>query len=97
MNENIKLYNGDCLDVMDKLIADGVKVNSIITSPPYYAKRAYGISKQFGGKLDCEHTLKEIKTSRPNLSGGKTEKQSTNKGSFAVDYNDRNIYSHICR
>ena len=35
MNENIKLYNGDCLDVMDKLIADGVKVNSIITSPPY--------------------------------------------------------------
>lgn len=96
MNENVKLYQGDCLEIMDKLIAEGVKVNSIITSPPYYAKRAYGISKQFGGKLDCEHTLKEIKTSRPNLSGGKTEKQSTNKGSFAVDYNDRNIYSHIC-
>ena len=26
MNENIKLYQGDCLEVMDKLIADGVKV-----------------------------------------------------------------------
>ena len=26
MNENIKLYQGDCLEVMDKLIADGVNV-----------------------------------------------------------------------
>lgn len=30
-----KLYNGDCLEVMDKLIADGVKVDAIITDPPY--------------------------------------------------------------
>ena len=35
MNENIKLYNGDCLKVMDKLIADGIKVDAIITDPPY--------------------------------------------------------------
>lgn len=27
------LYNGDCLVVMDKLIADGVKVDAIITDP----------------------------------------------------------------
>lgn len=31
----MKLYNGDCLEVMDKLIADGVKVDAIITDPPY--------------------------------------------------------------
>lgn len=31
----INLYNGDCLEVMDKLIADGVKVDAIITDPPY--------------------------------------------------------------
>ena len=31
----INLYNGDCLSVMDKLIKDGVKVDLIITSPPY--------------------------------------------------------------
>ena len=31
----IDLYNGDCLEVMDKLIADGVKVDAIITDPPY--------------------------------------------------------------
>ena len=30
-----KLYNGDCLEVMDKLIAEGVKVDAIITDPPY--------------------------------------------------------------
>lgn len=31
----IELYKGDCLEVMDKLIADGVKVDAIITDPPY--------------------------------------------------------------
>nr|DAJ98006.1 MAG TPA: adenine-specific methyltransferase [Caudoviricetes sp.] len=30
-----KLYNGDCLEIMDKLIAAGVKVDAIITDPPY--------------------------------------------------------------
>ena len=33
--DNIILYNGDCLEVMDRLIADGVKVDAIITDPPY--------------------------------------------------------------
>ena len=31
----IDLYNGDCLEVMDKLITDGIKVDAIITDPPY--------------------------------------------------------------
>ena len=31
----IDLYNGDCLEVMDKLIEDGIKVDAIITDPPY--------------------------------------------------------------
>lgn len=31
----IDLYNGDCLEVMDKLIAHGVTVDAIITDPPY--------------------------------------------------------------
>ena len=30
-----KLYNGDCLEVMDRLIADGIKVDAIITDLPY--------------------------------------------------------------
>ena len=30
-----KLYQGDCLEVMDKLIEEGVKVDMILTDPPY--------------------------------------------------------------
>ena len=31
----MNLYNGDCLEVMDELIAQGVKFDAIITDPPY--------------------------------------------------------------
>ena len=30
-----KLYKGDCLEVMDRLIKEGVKVDMILTDPPY--------------------------------------------------------------
>ena len=30
-----KLYNGDCLEIMDRLIKEGVKVDCILTDPPY--------------------------------------------------------------
>ena len=30
-----KLYNGDCLEMMDRLIDEGVKVDCILTDPPY--------------------------------------------------------------
>ena len=41
MNENVKLYNGDCLEVMDRLIEQGVKVDLTVTSPPYDNLRSY--------------------------------------------------------
>ena len=41
-----KLYNGDCLEVMDYLINQGIKVNNIITSPPY------NMTKRKGGYAD---------------------------------------------
>ena len=31
----IELYNGDCLEVMDQLISKGIKVDMILTDPPY--------------------------------------------------------------
>ena len=31
----IELYNGDCLEMMDKLIEAGIVVDAIITDPPY--------------------------------------------------------------
>lgn len=36
---DIKLYNGDCLDIMNNLIKDGIKVDTIITDPPYNISR----------------------------------------------------------
>ena len=35
MNNKIQLYHGDCLEIMDKLIEQGVKVDMILTDPPY--------------------------------------------------------------
>jgi len=35
----MELYKGDCLEVIDKLIEEGVKVNFTLTSPPYNRKR----------------------------------------------------------
>lgn len=43
---SIQLYNDDCLQVMQKLIDNGVKVDAIITDPPY------GISYQSSWKID---------------------------------------------
>ena len=34
-NELTAIYNGDCLEVMDYLIEKGIKVDAIITDPPY--------------------------------------------------------------
>lgn len=35
LSNSINLFNGDCLEVMDKLIEQGVTVDAIITDPPY--------------------------------------------------------------
>ena len=37
----MKLINGDCLEEMDKLIEQGIKVDCIVTSPPYWKGFAY--------------------------------------------------------
>lgn len=34
-DEKYKLYQGDCLEIMDKLIEEGIEVDAIITDPPY--------------------------------------------------------------
>lgn len=40
--KNNLLYCGDCLEVMDKLLGEGVKVDLTVTSPPYDNLRTYG-------------------------------------------------------
>jgi len=34
-DEYIRLFQGDCLEVMDKLIEKGIKFDAVITDPPY--------------------------------------------------------------
>ena len=32
---DMQLFHGDCLEIMDKLIAKNIKVDAIICDPPY--------------------------------------------------------------
>lgn len=50
-SDGIDLYRGDCLEVMDRLIADGVKVDFTLTSPPYDNLRTYN------GKLNWNEEI----------------------------------------
>ncbi|MDR5821957.1 site-specific DNA-methyltransferase [Caballeronia sp. LZ043] len=43
-----KCHFGDCRDAMRAMIADGVKVQTIVTSPPYWGLRDYGVDGQIG-------------------------------------------------
>ena len=59
----IKLYHGDCLEVMDKLIEECVKVDCIVTSPPYWKGFAYeSYFNSYKQYLDwCNEWVKKIK------------------------------------
>jgi DNA modification methylase len=43
-----KIIFGDCIEVMNKLISDGIRVQTCITSPPYFGLRDYGVDGQIG-------------------------------------------------
>lgn len=47
-NDKYELYRGDCLEVMDRLIEEGVKVDLIVTSPPYNIGKMHSNKTQFG-------------------------------------------------
>ncbi|TXG82030.1 MAG: site-specific DNA-methyltransferase [Spirochaetes bacterium] len=49
--ENINLYKGDCLEVMDKLISENIQVDLTVTSPPYDNLRNYEDSLQWNEEI----------------------------------------------
>jgi len=51
-----KVFFGDCRDSMRQMAKEGIKVQSCITSPPYYGLRDYGVDGQIGN----EQTPKEF-------------------------------------
>lgn len=50
-------YQGDCRDVMRFLGEQGVQVQTIITSPPYFHLRDYGVAGQIGMEKTVEHYI----------------------------------------
>ena len=55
---NAQLYWGDCLKIMDGLIADGVKVDAIITDPPYGTTACKNLNRNFIGiELDLNYYM----------------------------------------
>lgn len=47
-NDNGALYCGDCLEIMPQLIAEGVKVDAVVTDPPYGIGESKGRNKTRG-------------------------------------------------
>jgi len=43
-----KTLIGDCRDSMRQLINDGIKVQTCVSSPPYWGLRDYGVDGQIG-------------------------------------------------
>lgn len=60
--EEYKLYNGNCLEVIDKLIKEGVSVDITLTSPPYNRVRNDKY-KNYEDNLSDEQYYKFIKSS----------------------------------
>ncbi len=54
IDDAVTLYNGDCRDVLKELPAGSV--HCVVTSPPYWGLRDYGLAPTvWGGDVDCEH------------------------------------------
>jgi DNA modification methylase len=87
MNE---ILFGDNRDTMKQLAAQGVKVQTCVTSPPYYGLRDYGTATYEGGDPDCEHTISAYSDNlkpdcdRPERDGEK-RKQCIKCGATRVD------------
>jgi DNA modification methylase len=70
---------GDCREIMRRWATDGVRVQTCVTSPPYFGLRDYGTAKWEGGDPACQHVGIEART----VSGG-AGKQYSNAGSNRV-------------
>lgn len=46
---------GECREVMKRYIDEGLKIQTCVTSPPYYGLRDYGTGSWEGGDPNCNH------------------------------------------
>lgn len=52
---SIRIEPGDCLDVMKRLAQEGVKVDAVVTDPPYHLA---SIVKRFGKEGAAYHAAR---------------------------------------
>lgn len=55
-----KTHVGDCRALMRQMAADGVRAQCIVTSPPYWGLRDYGVAGQIGLEASLQEWLQEI-------------------------------------
>jgi DNA modification methylase len=63
-----KVYFGDCRESLKQMAKEGVKVQTCITSPPYYGLRDYGTGTWVGGDPSCSHK-RDSKYSDKTITG----------------------------
>ena len=63
-----KVYFGECRESMRQMAKNGIKVQSCITSPPYYGLRDYGTGTWIGGDSNCLHK-RDSKYSENTITG----------------------------
>lgn len=54
------IHVGDCRALMREMAADGVRVNCVVSSPPYWGLRDYGVDGQYGLESTLEEWVKRI-------------------------------------
>lgn len=66
-----KVFFGDCRETMKRLIAEGVKVQTCVTSPPYWGLRDYGnYPTIWGGDPNCVHEWGMVEVGFRNSTKG---------------------------
>lgn len=55
-----KMFYGDCVESMQKMISDGVKAQMCVTSPPYFCLRDYGVDGQIGIEKTPEEYISRL-------------------------------------
>lgn len=60
---SINLYNGDCIEIMNSLIKEGVKVDAIITDIPYGTTSCdWDVIIPFDKMWECIHKISNDNT-----------------------------------
>lgn len=78
------LLHADALDGL-RAIPDA-SIHCIVSSPPYFGLRDYGLPRQvWGGDPNCDHQWETIWVANQNTGGGVSRKQATNRGSFSTE------------